>query len=123
MQQVDIFLYISSKAPRINGASYIYVLTCGKKYISGKGEVKEITTRNRSTLICATEALKRMNKPALITIHTNNQYIVDNHMRLDSWEKKAGQIPEDSLLKTQTFGSSYTTCRRCTASDMCMTKK
>ncbi|MDO5411603.1 MAG: hypothetical protein Q4F21_14355 [Lachnospiraceae bacterium] len=94
MKQVDIFLYISSKAPRLNGAKYIYVLTCRGKHVSGKGEIKEKTTGHRLVMTCAVEALKHMNLPSMITIHTNSRYLMNGHGYLASWKengwKRAG---------------------------------
>lgn len=96
MQEVDIYLYISSKAPTCAGAKYKYILTCGGHTLEDTGETGQITG-HRLAMTCAIEALKRMTRAAVITIHTNCRYLMTGHVYLASWErngwKKAGGEP------------------------------
>lgn len=85
MQQVDIFLIISSRSPgKMRRAWYKYIMVCGKHMIEEKEEVQEVSG-HRLMLMCAVAAMKRMRLPSLITIHTDSHYLADN--RLSEWEK------------------------------------
>ena len=84
--QVDIYLYISSKAPTVSGGKYKYKLTCNGGSIEGGGETGP-TTGHRLAMTCAIEALKRMSKASMITIHTSCRYLISGHAYLSSWQK------------------------------------
>lgn len=85
MQQVDIFLIISSRSPgKMRSAWYKYILICGRHRLEEKEEVRDISG-HRLLLTCAVAALERMRLPSLITIHTDSHYLADN--RLSEWEK------------------------------------
>lgn len=87
MQEVHIFLITSSNAPgKMKKAWYEYMLVCNGKNLKEHREVKDITGQ-LLVLYCAREALKRMNRPAAITIHTDNPYILNNCGKLKEWEK------------------------------------
>lgn len=98
MQQVDIYLYISSKAPSCSRAKYRYQLTCAGHTLSGSGETGPITG-HRLAMTCAIEALKRMNKAAVITIHTNCRYLMTGHAYMGSWQKNGWAKPGGAPLK------------------------
>lgn len=96
MQEVHIFLVISSHAPKSKKAWYRYILVCpGKgKPLEETGHVEEVTG-HQLVLECAVAALKRMIRPAVITIHTDSRYLADGHGRLAIW-KQNGWTRENS---------------------------
>lgn len=97
MQQVDIFLIISSRSPaRLKRAWYKYILICGKHRIEKKEEVQNVSG-HRLLLLCAVAALKRMRLPSLITIHTDSHYLVNN--RLADWENAGWKRTNGEDLK------------------------
>lgn len=97
MQQVDIFLIISSRSPgKMRRAWYKYILVCGKHRIEEKEDVQDISG-HRLLLICAVAALKRMRLPSLITIHTDSHYLADN--RLSDWEKAGWKRADGKNLR------------------------
>lgn len=97
MQQVDIFLTISTKAPSTKKASYKYILACNGHTLTGTGDLTN-TTGHRLVMTCAIEALKRMKKPAMITIHTDCRYLINGHRNLQIW-KEAGWTRATGELK------------------------
>lgn len=97
MQQVDIFLIISSRSPgKMRRAWYKYILVCGKHMIEEKEEVQEVSG-HRLMLMCAVAAMKRMRLPSLITIHTDSHYLADN--RLSDWEKAGWKRADGKNLR------------------------
>ena len=97
MQQVDIFLIISSRSPgKMRRARYKYILVCGKHMIEEKEEVQEVSG-HRLMLMCAVAAMKRMRLPSLITIHTDSHYLADN--RLSDWEKAGWKRADGKNLR------------------------
>lgn len=88
MKQVDIYIYTSSKAPQVNNGKYRYKLKCSGHELEGKGQ-QETTTAHRLAMICAIEALKRMNRPALVTIHTACRYMINGHGMMGQWKENA----------------------------------
>ncbi len=97
MQQVDIFLVISSRSPgKLRRAWYKYILVCGKHRIEKKEDVQDVSG-HRLLLMCAVAALERMRLPSLITIHTDSHYLADN--RLSDWEKAGWKRLDGKELK------------------------
>ncbi|HIY01216.1 MAG TPA: hypothetical protein IAA26_05150 [Candidatus Blautia faecipullorum] len=97
MQQVDIFLIISSRSPgKMRRAWYKYIMVCGKHRIEEKEDVQDISG-HRLLLICAVAAMKRMRLPSLITIHTDSHYLADN--RLSDWEKAGWKRADGKNLR------------------------
>ena len=97
MQQVDIFLVISSRSPgKLRRAWYKYILVCGKHRIEKKEDVQDVSG-HRLLLTCAVAALERMRLPSLITIHTDSHYLADN--RLSDWEKAGWKRLDGKELK------------------------
>lgn len=97
MQQVDIFLIISSRSPgKMRRAWYKYIMVCGKHMIEEKEEVQEVSG-HRLLLMCAVAAMKRMRLPSLITIHTDSHYLADN--RLSDWEKAGWKRADGKNLR------------------------
>ena len=89
MQEVHIFLVVSSHAPRMKRGSYHYMLCCpesSKPPLEGRGQEKNITG-HRLILKCAVAAMDRMTRSAVITIHTESEYLAEGHGRLDSWRE------------------------------------
>ena len=97
MQQVDIFLLISSRSPgKLRKAWYRYILVCNGHRIEGEERVQEVSG-HRLLLMCAVAALKRMRLPSLITIHTDSRYLTDN--RLSEWERDGWKRSDGKELK------------------------
>lgn len=97
MQQVDIFLVISSRSPgKLRRAWYKYILVCGKHQIEKKEDIQDVSG-HRLLLMCAVAALERMRLPSLITIHTDSHYLADN--RLSDWEKAGWKRLDGKDLK------------------------
>lgn len=94
--KVDIFLIISSRSPgKTKKAWYKYIMVCNGHTLTDKGELTN-TTGHRLVLTCAIEALKRMNKPSMITFYTDCNYLINN--RLQEW-KDAGWKRSSGKLK------------------------
>lgn len=98
MQQVDIYLWVSTRAPRAREAEYRYLLACGNHMVSDREKVTE-TTGHRLVLQCAVAAMSRMIHPALITVHTDCRQLVDNHTRLSGWKIMGWQRANGEPLK------------------------
>lgn len=95
--KVDIFLIVSTKTKgRIKKASYQYILACGGHSRTGGGELTD-TTGNRLALTCAAEALLRMTKPSMITIHTDSRYLINGCRSLHDWKKNGWGRPGGGL--------------------------
>lgn len=87
MPKVDIFLLTSTKSMgKIKKAGYRYILIYNGHTQEGKGTQEE-TTGNRLILTCAIEALKRMTKLSMITIHTDSGYFINGHKKLQTWKQ------------------------------------
>lgn len=103
MQQVDIYLRISSQLPRCSTGEYRYKLICKgneEKPCPGEGETGPISG-NRLALTCAIEALSRMTKPAEITVHTDSYYLLNGNASLKSWEKNGWKRKSGKPLRNQ----------------------
>lgn len=83
--EVQIYLEVSSRAPRLKDGSYRYALTCAGAKITGSGTVDGTTSSNRLMLTCAAAALHRMRKASVITIHTDSRYLANNHQHMHTW--------------------------------------
>lgn len=98
--QVDIFLVISSRTPgKQKKAGYKYILVCNGRTLEGSGELKD-TTGHRLLLTCAIEALKRMTRPSMITIHTDCRYLINNKMQEwkdAGWKRQGGELKNADL--------------------------
>lgn len=99
MQQVDIFLVVSSRTPgKTKGAWYKYILVCNGHALTEKESCSE-TTGHRLALACAIAALKRMRRPALITIHTDCNYLAEGRGQLAQWKDNGWTRPGGKELK------------------------
>lgn len=98
MQKVEIYLFTSSKAFSTESGSYEYILECNGRTASGFGKTGPITA-HRLLLTCAIEALKRMNRPAVLNIHTDCQYLISSRMYLKTWRDNAWTKPGGKPLK------------------------
>lgn len=98
--QVDIFLVISSRTPgKQKKAGYKYILVCNGYTLEGNGELKD-TTGHRLAMTCEIEALKRMTKPSMITIHTDCRYLINNKMKEwkdAGWKRQGGELKNADL--------------------------
>lgn len=86
MQQVDIYLYPSSRAPKLKEGFYYWKARCRGVPREGTGQARECTSGQRLVLLCAVAALKIVIRPAMITIHTDSYYLVGNHKKLQKWK-------------------------------------
>lgn len=95
--KVDIFLIVSSKTPgKIKKASYQYILVYNGRSRSQNGELTN-TTGGRLILTCAIEALKRMTKLSMITIHTDSYYLINGYKSLQARKGQGGMLKNDDL--------------------------
>ena len=78
MQQVDIYLYPSSRAPKLKEGYYYWKARCRGVPREGTGQAGECTSGQRLVLMCAAAALKIVIRPAMLTIHTDSYYLVGN---------------------------------------------
>ena len=96
MKQVDAFIITSTRAPgKTRKAWYQYILVCNGHTVQKKERVLD-TTGHRMVLECAIAALKRMNQPAMITIHTDCHYFADGQRRLAAWKNNGRKRTEKS---------------------------
>lgn len=99
MKEVDIFLTTSAKSPgKQKRAQYQYIMVYSGKTLNGRDYIKNITG-HQILLICAIEALKRMNKPSIITIHTDSYYIANSHGNLATWKKNDWRRSDGKMIK------------------------
>lgn len=100
--QVDIFLITSSKTSgKIKRAGYKYILVCKNRTCEGSGELIN-TTGHRLVMTCAIEALKRMTKASMITIHTDCRYLINNKMQEwkdAGWKRQGGELKNADLWR------------------------
>lgn len=88
MREVDIYLYTSSHNPTCADGKYSYELHCdGCSPVKDRGEIRHRTTGHRLAMTCCIEALKRMRRAAVITIHTDCRYLINGHGYIGSWEQ------------------------------------
>ena len=97
MQQVDIFLVTSTKSPgRHRRAWYKYILVCSGRSLEEKTEVRNLTG-HQIILQCAIAAMNRMQKPSMITIHTDSYYLASAQMKF--WEDNQWRRGNGEMLK------------------------
>ena len=103
MQQVDIYIYESSKAPIPSEAKYCYKLVCGTHEKKGIGRAPENTTRHQLVMRAAIAAFQCMKRPAVITLHTDCSFLVTYHKyaqkwKQNDWKKDDGQEVKNKKL-------------------------
>lgn len=90
--QVDIYIELSSRAPKIKKGYFGYVLACeikgNTRTVEGFGK-EENTTANKMALSACVQAMKRMKAPSEIVLHINNAHVRTGHDYIESW-KAAG---------------------------------
>lgn len=106
--QVDVFLTTSAHSPgRVRKGQYKYILVCNGHTLEGKGELDN-ATGNQLALVCAIEALKRMARPSVITIHTDSHYLIDGNEKLlkrrdAGWRREDGKELKNLSLWQQLY--------------------
>ena len=86
MKEVHIFLILYPRGQGIlKKGHYKYFLCCQSQTISEEKEIRD-TTGRRIALECLVDALKRMRQPSLLTIHTDNKYLLEGYTRLQEWK-------------------------------------
>ena len=99
MKQVDAFIITSTRAPgKTRKAWHQYILVCNGHTVQKKEQVLD-TTGHRMVLECAIAALKRMNQPAMITIHTDCHYFADGQRRLAAWKNNGWKRSDGKELR------------------------
>ena len=86
MKEVHIFLILYPRGQgKLKKGHYKYFLCCQSQTISEEKEIRD-TTGRRIALECLVDALKRMRQPSLLTIHTDNKYLLEGYSRLQEWK-------------------------------------
>lgn len=86
MKEVHIFLILYPRGQgKLRKGHYKYFLCCQSQTISEEKEIRD-TTGRRIVLECLVDALKRMRQPSLLTIHTDNKYLLEGYTRLQEWK-------------------------------------
>ncbi len=86
MKEVHIFLILYPRGQgKLKKGHYKYFLCCQSQTISEEKEIRD-TTGRRIVLECLVDALKRMRQPSLLTIHTDNKYLLEGYTRLQEWK-------------------------------------
>lgn len=98
MQKVGIFIVVSSHAPKTKRAWYKYIMVCGKKCIEKKVEVKDLTG-HQLVMECVIAAMKRMVRPAVITIFTDSHYLANGYGKMMTWKKNRWRRENGQELK------------------------
>lgn len=108
MKTVKIYIETTVKGPGVRDGKYaaalIFERSEGDFTRTLTGEEKE-TTFNRSTLIAAIEALKRLNQRCHVIIYTDNAYVKNmveqenpEKWRRAEWKKAAGKGVQNKEL-------------------------
>lgn len=86
MKEVHIFLILYPRGQgKLKKGHYKYFLCCQSQTISEEKEIRD-TTGRRIVLECLVDVLKRMRQPSLLTIHTDNKYLLEGYTRLQEWK-------------------------------------
>ena len=86
MKEVHIFLILYPRGQgKLKKGHYKHFLCCQSQTISEEKEIRD-TTGRRIALECLIDALKRMRQPSLLTIHTDNKYLLEGYTRLQEWK-------------------------------------
>ena len=88
--------------PGVGG--YGAILSCNGVERIVRGNCKEITTNNRMELTAVIEALKALNKPCEVTVHTDSQYICDATKHDRKWLTADSRANHDLWLELITVG-------------------
>lgn len=88
--------------PGVGG--YGAILTCNGQERIVRGRCKEITTNNRMELKAVIEAIKALNKPCQVTVHTDSQYICQGSTHDRKWLTSLNRPNHDLWLELITVG-------------------
>ena len=111
MKTVKIYIETSVKGPGVRDGKYaaalIFERASGDFTRTLTGEEKD-TTYNRSTLLAATEALRRLNQRCHVILYTDNAYVKNmieqgnpEKWRRAEWKKAAGKTVQNKELWRQ----------------------
>ena len=90
MEHVNVYTHSNLKGFKKGSGTVQYALTIKREgtihVLDGYREVTNIT-ENKSELIALIEALKRMNRPCVLCIHTESKYLVSclENKWVDTW--------------------------------------
>lgn len=92
MARIDVVLHLGKKAGKVKEEKYLYSIF-SKDFpkgpgnpVYGSGEVKD-TTANRMALQCLVDALQRIHRPSLLTVHTTSGYLQNGYRSLPEWKE------------------------------------
>ena len=92
MARIDVVLHLGKKAGKVKEEKYLYSIF-SKDFpkgpgnpVYGSGEVKD-TTANRMALQCLVDALQRIHRPSLLTVHTTSGYLQNGYRSLSEWKE------------------------------------
>lgn len=88
--------------PGVGG--YGAILTCNGVERIVRGNCKETTTNNRMELTAVIEAIKALNKPCEVTVHTDSQYICDCVCHNKAWLTREDRPNRDLWMELITIG-------------------
>lgn len=88
--------------PGVGG--YGAILTCNGRECIVRGRSTEMTTNNRMELTAVIEALKALNKPCQVVVHTDSQYICDCAAHDRAWLTSQKRPNHDLWLELITVG-------------------
>ena len=98
MPEVTITLITSTGVGRISKGEYRYIMICAGAKVEGSGKVED-TTANRLAMTALIEALKRMRKPSVITVITDNGYLIQCRNQLAAWEQNGWMRDKNQEVK------------------------
>ena len=88
--------------PGVGG--YGAILLCNGHECIVRGNSKEITTNNRMELKAVIEAIKALNKPSDVTIHTDSQYLCQASAHDRKWLTAETRPNKDLWVELITVG-------------------
>ena len=87
MARVDVSILVRKKGAKVKKGKYLYIIA-SKDFPKGPGNpisgsaYVENTTVNRMALQCLVDALQRIHRPSMVTIHTTSGYLQNGYRSL-----------------------------------------
>ena len=91
MARVDVSILVREKGAKVKKGKYLYIIA-SKDFPKGPGNpisgsaYVENTTVNRMALQCHVDALQRIHRPSMVTIHTTSGYLQNGYRSLPEWK-------------------------------------
>ena len=92
MARVDVSILVREKGAKVKRGKYLYIIA-SKDFPKGPGNpisgsaYVENTTVNRMALQCLVDALERIHRPSMVTIHTTSGYLQSGYRSLPEWKE------------------------------------